>query len=104
MPRAFVLEQTALDVEPAGRFGQLVYVVAPGERRPAIWQPGFGAAVVRSLKAQAFDPEDDYFVMTGQSIPLAAAAAAIARAFGPFKALCFNSRAEIRGYEEVMFG
>jgi hypothetical protein len=93
MPRVFVLEPCRQNLEDAKRFGNVTYLFAEEGSRSSIWAEGFLVEIVKALTEQGYNPAEDYFLIAGGMAPNVTAVATIASAFGRFKTLLFDAKA-----------
>lgn len=104
MKRAFVIEDTTLDVSRAGDFGDVTVLFKRGYPRPSLWESSYADVLVARLKEMTYDPDEDYIVLSGQMMALVVSVAAIVAAYGKFKALAFNAHNSVRDYEPITMG
>jgi hypothetical protein len=107
-PRVFVVEtpRAEMDMSAAEEFGSLEVVFKneargrghePGRRafRPSVFDAeAFGRAFLEELERRGFDAKRDYFVLTGSTLAVSIAFAALAVQYGAFRTLVFNSAME----------
>lgn len=100
---AYLLEHTTHDTTKASEYGDVRYVFPADYSRPSIWNSAaFGTTLVRRLERLDYRPDRDYLVLSGSTLTLNVAIAAISQHWGPFNALAFNSRTA--RYEPIRLG
>ena len=108
-PRAFIVEPPRTDMDLSGvtEFGKMEVIFAPPQRRgvgtapmrrefrPSVFDAeSFGRKMLEELAARGYDPQRDYFVLTGSTLAVSIAFAALAVQYGAFKTLAYNSAME----------
>ncbi len=71
MPRVFIVEEPKanIDITKAERFGELVFVFDPHDRRCSVFDcQQFGENVLKQLDTHDFSPEEDYLCIVGSMI------------------------------------
>jgi hypothetical protein len=102
-PRVFLVKSTRDDVSDARRFGDVVLIFGDAEPRPRLFSEDFAAEVVRRLETAQYDPEVDYFLVTGDLVSVTMVAAAIARESSvPPRALFFDK--QVSEYRPLRLG
>jgi hypothetical protein len=104
MPRAFLLEETDLDVTSASAFGAIEVLFSSNVPRPSIWSDDFEDRVLERLIEVRFNPDRDFIILTGQVVPLVRATTVVSEAYGHFKVLAFDTRDRARRYEPISLG
>ena len=102
--RIFVFEPTRLNIENARTYGEFVYIFgsATSDHRASIWSPKFREQIIDRLTALAFDPEQDYILLAGNSVPLHIVVAALVAEYSSISAIAFN--AQSRTYVPIELG
>jgi hypothetical protein len=89
--KVFVLEPTKHDLTDASRFGDIIYLYHPEERRPPMWTHAFIQDCLARLEKNDYDPEVDYFLIGGPHTPVTLLAAHMIREFPAANLLLFDS-------------
>lgn len=101
---ALVLEPTELSVAKAERFGTITYLFHTRKAHPGAASARFAASVVDRARELGFNPARDYFVLTGQLLPMVMATAAMVAHYGQLRGLHFNGHDSVREYQCVIVG
>jgi len=101
-PRCFMLEPCAKVTDDLAEFGDIVFMFKRSDSRPSIFSERFQALVEQRLRELEFDPEYDYFVMTGYMIGICVVVSVLSRMFVAFDTLIFH--APTSSYTEVTLG
>jgi len=94
MSKVFIIEplRRDLDITAASDFGEIQYVIEPGERRCSPFQHvEFSALILNRLQALNFKPDVDKICIVGTMLTIAVSLIAIAQAHSEFNILLFNS-------------
>jgi hypothetical protein len=79
-PRVFMVRETRDNWTDALRFGDVVAIFRGGDDKPPrLFTPEYTAEALRRLDLHGYDPENDYFMVTGDLASVTMIAAAIAR-------------------------
>jgi len=100
--RCFVLEAVKQDISDCAEFGEIRYIFQHGEPSPSIFTPEYQDLLEKKFKYLEFDPEKDYFVLTGFQISLCIATSVLTRMFKTFDMLAFY--APTRNYASITIG
>ena len=90
----YLLEEPkhGIDVSTAKAFGNIKTLFNSDSRRPSVFKPNeFGAAVIRELESQGFDPEVDSFLLTGSLVCISVALGCIMTVWPRVNLLLFSS-------------
>jgi hypothetical protein len=92
--RCFVLEPVKKQsVKDCEAFGEIVYLFEFGEERPSIFSYEYQKELERKLKELKFNPEYDFFVLTGFQVTLSIAVCVLSKMFESFDVLAFYTPA-----------
>lgn len=100
-PRAFILDK-AVNYDFSALIGKwvpskdnFVYLfssnVEVGKYRPSVWNKKYQEEIIKRLTDEGFDPELDYFVVTGPFIPTTLACAVMGLMYDSFRMLQFSN-------------
>jgi hypothetical protein len=89
--RVFMIEpcRPELNVSSAETYGKIRHVFNKDESRPSIWTEEFVGEVIKRLDNAHFDPDVDYFIIAGSTVPVTTIACSIVAAYGHVKLLGF---------------
>ena len=102
MSRCFVLEAVKQDITDCEEFGKIIYIFQKGEPCPSIFSSEFQNKLEQKFKDLAFNPEEDFFVLTGFQISLCLASSVLMKMFKSFDMLAFY--APTRNYASITVG
>ena len=99
MPRAFILDKvsnydfTSLIPQWVDSEDNFIYLFngESGNYRPSVWNKMYQQAIIERLISEKFDPEVDFFVVTGAFIPITIACAVLGITFDAFQMLQFSN-------------
>lgn len=94
MSRVFLVEvpRGNIDTASARNFGELTYIFEPDQRRSRVFDvDAYARDVLASLTALEFDPDRDYFALTGPVLPVNLSLYTILRRWGRVQVLMFVS-------------
>ena len=104
MSKVFIIEppRHQLDISKAKRFGEIVYVFEPNDRRCGVFETErFGNSVLKVLIEKNFNVEEDVICIVGAMLTVIIAVIAIAQQHDSFNLLMYNSVTS--DYVKVMF-
>lgn len=93
MAKVFLVEEPKnVSPAPAEDWGEIEYVFQAGTRRPSVFDcQKFGNLFLDMIKEKQFDPEKDYFCLTGSLLPVCVGLVALLSAYGKVNILAFVS-------------
>ena len=103
--RVFILEKIdGYNSANAEDFGRVVYLFERGvrDRNTSIWQNGFKDEILDTLEDYCYDPEQDYFAVSGQTVPNQIVTTTLVGYYGQIKGLLFDSKTS--KYREAILG
>lgn len=94
MSRVFLVEpvRREFDLESLKDFGEITFLFQPDERRGSVFRTEeFCASILARLSREDFDPELDFFCLTGALVPVSLTLSIMSHLFGMVNVLLYNT-------------